>query len=71
MNGPRRSAASSPTAPRRSSSVRPLKVADDLRRLRDATDADELIVTTITHHADRVRSYELLAQEWLGGRLNE
>jgi luciferase family oxidoreductase group 1 len=50
----------------------PPQVADDLRRLRDATDADELIVTTITHdHADRVRSYELLAQEWLGGRLKE
>ncbi len=27
--------------------------------------ADELIITTITHdHADRVRSYELLAGEW-------
>jgi hypothetical protein len=30
-----------------------------------ARGADELIVTTITHdHADQVRSYELLAQEW-------
>ena len=29
------------------------------------TAADELIVTTITHdHCDRVRSYELLAEEW-------
>jgi hypothetical protein len=29
------------------------------------TDADELLVTTITHdHADRVRSYELLAEAW-------
>jgi hypothetical protein len=28
-------------------------------------DLVELIVTTITHqHADRVRSYQLLAQEW-------
>ena len=36
-----------------------------LFRSRDATEADELIITTITHdHADRVRSYELLAQEW-------
>ena len=27
--------------------------------------ADELIITTITHdHADRVRSYQLLAKEW-------
>ncbi len=43
----------------------PAQVADHLERLRDATEADELIVTTITHaHADRVRSYELLAQEW-------
>ena len=31
----------------------------------DATGADELIITTITHdHADRVRSYQLLAEEW-------
>jgi alkanesulfonate monooxygenase SsuD/methylene tetrahydromethanopterin reductase-like flavin-dependent oxidoreductase (luciferase family) len=43
----------------------PAQVADQLERLRDATGADELIITTITHaHADRVRSYELLAQEW-------
>ncbi|GAB3680025.1 LLM class flavin-dependent oxidoreductase [Angustibacter aerolatus] len=43
----------------------PAQVADDLERLRDATGADELVVTTITHdHADRVRSYELLADEW-------
>jgi alkanesulfonate monooxygenase SsuD/methylene tetrahydromethanopterin reductase-like flavin-dependent oxidoreductase (luciferase family) len=42
----------------------PAQVADDLQRLRDATEADELIVTTITHdHADRVRSYQLLADE--------
>ena len=41
------------------------QVADQLQQLRDATNADELLVTTITHgHADRVRSYELLAQEW-------
>jgi alkanesulfonate monooxygenase SsuD/methylene tetrahydromethanopterin reductase-like flavin-dependent oxidoreductase (luciferase family) len=45
----------------------PSTVADQLARLRDATDADELIITTITHdHADRVRSYELLAEEWAG-----
>jgi luciferase family oxidoreductase group 1 len=43
------------------------EVADDLERLRDATGADELIITTITHdHADRVRSYQLLADEWSG-----
>ena len=43
----------------------PGQVADKLEQLRDATDADELLVTTITHdHADRVRSYRLLAEEW-------
>jgi luciferase family oxidoreductase group 1 len=43
----------------------PGQVADQLERLRDATEADELIVTTITHdHGDRVRSYQLLAEEW-------
>ena len=43
----------------------PKQVADRLEQLRDATGADELIVTTITHdHADRVRSYRLLADEW-------
>lgn len=43
----------------------PGQVADRLQILRDATGADELIVTTITHrHADRVRSFELLAKEW-------
>jgi alkanesulfonate monooxygenase SsuD/methylene tetrahydromethanopterin reductase-like flavin-dependent oxidoreductase (luciferase family) len=43
----------------------PRQVAGQLEQLRDATGADELIITTITHdHADRVRSYELLAAEW-------
>jgi len=43
----------------------PGRVADDLERLQEATGADELLITTITHrHADRVRSYELLAEEW-------
>jgi alkanesulfonate monooxygenase SsuD/methylene tetrahydromethanopterin reductase-like flavin-dependent oxidoreductase (luciferase family) len=43
----------------------PAQVADQLEVLQQATGADELIVTTITHdHADRVRSYELLAAEW-------
>ena len=43
----------------------PGQVADQLEQLRDATEADELIITTITHdHADRVRSYRLLAREW-------
>jgi luciferase family oxidoreductase group 1 len=45
----------------------PETVAAGLERLQEATDADELIVTTITHdHSDRVHSYELLAKEWLG-----
>jgi alkanesulfonate monooxygenase SsuD/methylene tetrahydromethanopterin reductase-like flavin-dependent oxidoreductase (luciferase family) len=43
----------------------PGQVADRLEQLRDATDADELLITTITHdHADRVRSYQLFASEW-------
>jgi alkanesulfonate monooxygenase SsuD/methylene tetrahydromethanopterin reductase-like flavin-dependent oxidoreductase (luciferase family) len=43
----------------------PTQVADKLERLRDATGADELLITTITHdQADRVRSYQLLAEEW-------
>jgi luciferase family oxidoreductase group 1 len=41
------------------------QVADQLEQLQGATGADELIITTITHdHADRVRSYRLLAEEW-------
>jgi len=45
----------------------PATVAAALETLRAATAADELLITTITHdHADRVRSYELLAKEWLG-----
>jgi alkanesulfonate monooxygenase SsuD/methylene tetrahydromethanopterin reductase-like flavin-dependent oxidoreductase (luciferase family) len=40
-------------------------VADKLEQLREATGADELAITTITHqHSDRIRSYELLAGEW-------
>jgi alkanesulfonate monooxygenase SsuD/methylene tetrahydromethanopterin reductase-like flavin-dependent oxidoreductase (luciferase family) len=43
------------------------QVADQLEQLQEASGADELIITTITHdHADRVRSYELLANEWNG-----
>jgi alkanesulfonate monooxygenase SsuD/methylene tetrahydromethanopterin reductase-like flavin-dependent oxidoreductase (luciferase family) len=46
----------------------PKSVVDQLERLREATGADELAITTITHqHEDRVRSYELLAQEWFAG----
>ncbi|WP_248962860.1 LLM class flavin-dependent oxidoreductase [Sphaerisporangium perillae] len=43
----------------------PETVVDRLGVLRDATGADELLVTTIAHdHADRVRSFELLAAAW-------
>jgi len=41
------------------------QVADQLERLVAVTSASEVVVTTMTHrHADRVRSYELLAAEW-------
>ncbi|MFC4115261.1 MsnO8 family LLM class oxidoreductase [Nonomuraea zeae] len=44
----------------------PQTVADRLRVLQRVTGADELLVTTITHdHADRVRSFELLAGAWV------
>jgi alkanesulfonate monooxygenase SsuD/methylene tetrahydromethanopterin reductase-like flavin-dependent oxidoreductase (luciferase family) len=47
----------------------PRTVARQLTSLQEATDADELIVTTITHsHVDRIRSYSLLAAEWFGDR---
>jgi luciferase family oxidoreductase group 1 len=43
----------------------PAAVADQLELLAFETGADELMVTTITHdHADRVRSFQLLAEEW-------
>jgi alkanesulfonate monooxygenase SsuD/methylene tetrahydromethanopterin reductase-like flavin-dependent oxidoreductase (luciferase family) len=45
----------------------PQTVAERLETLRRVTAADELLVTTITHdHADRVRSFELLAKHWPG-----
>ncbi|MEU7866587.1 LLM class flavin-dependent oxidoreductase [Dactylosporangium sp. NPDC049140] len=44
----------------------PGQVAARLQTLRRVTGADELLVTTITHDpADRVRSFELLADAWL------
>lgn len=46
----------------------PETVVERLRVLQRVTGADELLVTTITHgHADRVRSYELLAEAWQAG----
>jgi alkanesulfonate monooxygenase SsuD/methylene tetrahydromethanopterin reductase-like flavin-dependent oxidoreductase (luciferase family) len=42
-------------------------VAGRLETLRRVTGADELLVTTMTYdHADRVRSFELLAKQWIG-----
>jgi alkanesulfonate monooxygenase SsuD/methylene tetrahydromethanopterin reductase-like flavin-dependent oxidoreductase (luciferase family) len=44
----------------------PATVAGQLEILQEETGADELIVTTITHsHTDRIRSFSLLAQEWM------
>lgn len=46
----------------------PETVVARLRTLQRVTGADELVITTITHdHADRVRSYELLAEAWFRG----
>jgi luciferase family oxidoreductase group 1 len=43
----------------------PETVRARLEQLREATDADELVVTTITFgHEDRVNSYRLLADAW-------
>jgi len=43
----------------------PATVAERLETLRRVTAADELLVTTMTYdHADRVRSFELLAKQW-------
>ncbi|EFV13777.1 LLM class flavin-dependent oxidoreductase [Segniliparus rugosus] len=43
----------------------PKTVVEGLSALARLARADELVVTTITHdHADRVRSYELLAEAW-------
>ena len=45
----------------------PETVAERLETLRRVTGADELLVTTMTYdHADRVRSFELLAKHWQG-----
>ncbi|GGP74957.1 LLM class flavin-dependent oxidoreductase [Saccharothrix coeruleofusca] len=43
----------------------PRRAAEQLAALRERTGADELLVTTTVHaHADRVRSFELLALAW-------
>ena len=41
------------------------EVAHRLDALQRLTDADELVVTSVTHrHEDRLRSHELLAKRW-------
>ena len=41
------------------------EVAERLETLQRVTDADELVVTSVTHrHADRLRSHELMAKRW-------
>ncbi|KZM73449.1 LLM class flavin-dependent oxidoreductase [Nocardia terpenica] len=43
----------------------PTTVVDRLRALRQATAADELLITTITHrHEDRLKSHRLLSEAW-------
>lgn len=43
----------------------PDEVAHRLDALQRVTDADELVVTSVTHrHADRLRSHELLVRRW-------
>jgi alkanesulfonate monooxygenase SsuD/methylene tetrahydromethanopterin reductase-like flavin-dependent oxidoreductase (luciferase family) len=40
-------------------------VAERLETLQRVTDADELVITSVTHgHADRLRSHELIAKRW-------
>ena len=41
------------------------EVAGELETLQRVTQADELVVTSVTHrHADRLRSHELIAKRW-------
>jgi alkanesulfonate monooxygenase SsuD/methylene tetrahydromethanopterin reductase-like flavin-dependent oxidoreductase (luciferase family) len=43
----------------------PDEVAERLEVLRLVTEADELVITSVTHrHADRLRSHELIAKRW-------
>ncbi len=43
----------------------PDEVADKLETLQRVTEADELVITSVTHrHADRLRSHELIAKRW-------
>ena len=41
------------------------EVAERLHALQRATDADEIVITSVTHrHEDRLRSHELIAEKW-------
>ena len=43
----------------------PDEVAERLETLQRVTDADELVITSVTHrHTDRLRSHELIAKRW-------
>jgi luciferase family oxidoreductase group 1 len=43
----------------------PDEVADKLATLQRVTEADELVITSVTHrHEDRLRSHELIAKRW-------
>jgi len=43
----------------------PDEVAERLQTLQRATDADELVITSVTYrHEDRLRSHELIAKRW-------
>lgn len=43
----------------------PDEVAERLRALQRVTDADELVITSVTYrHSDRLRSHELIAKRW-------
>jgi len=45
----------------------PATVAERLHALAKVTEADEVLITSVTtEHADRVRSHELLAKQWIG-----
>jgi luciferase family oxidoreductase group 1 len=47
----------------------PAKVREQLTRLADQAGVDEIMITTMTHeHADRRRSYELLAEVFALGK---
>lgn len=41
------------------------EVAERLQALQRVTQADELVITSVTHrHSDRLRSHELIAKRW-------